>query len=251
MNAKDRILVALDVETPGKALDLVELLGPFVGGFKIGLQLFCSMLVSLVIADEAQATHELKQIRKLFSLLAGRLFLDLKFHDIPNTVAGASNAVAKLNPMLFNVHASGGKEAMKSAAENKGESLLLGVTLLTSLNATDVVELYGSTTEAKVLHFADISKRSGADGIVCSSYELKALGKQVACAGLIKIVPGIRSKDSPPDDQKRTVTVSEAIRAGADYLVIGRPITQASDPVIAAKQFATEIEEALSTEEIS
>jgi orotidine-5'-phosphate decarboxylase len=126
---------------------------------------------------------------------------------------------------------------------NRSHSLVLAVTVLTSLEENNAHLIFGGPSKAKVLQFARDAKLAGCNGIVCSPQELKLLGKQAELVSLLKVIPGIRSNDSPPDDQRRTMTAAEAVRAGADYLVIGRPITAAPDPVEAAKKFAAEIAE--------
>jgi orotidine-5'-phosphate decarboxylase len=247
MEAKDRIIVALDVDGPDKAIALVEKLAQYVGGFKIGLELIYSMLISLITAKSlGEAVDILGQIRKLFGLLAVKIFWDGKLNDIPNTVGGASKAIAKLKPKMSNFHASSGIEAMIAAVENKDpQSLALAVSVLTSLEENDAHLIFGAPSKAKVIQFARDAKLAGCDGIVCSPQELKLLGKKKELKGLKKVVPGIRASDAKPDDQNRTATPAEAIKAGADYLVIGRPITNAADPVEAAKKIAVEIATAL------
>lgn len=242
MEPKERIFVALDVDTPEKAWEYVSKLDQHVGGFKIGLEFTTSMLTRLIAAEsETEANFQLKKIRMLFGVLDGRVFWDGKFNDIPNTVGGASKAITRLNVKMFNVHASAGIDAMRAAAMNKSHSLVLAVTVLTSLEENNAHLIFGGPSKAKVIQFARDAKIAGCDGIVCSPQELKLLGKQTELMSLLKVIPGIRSKDSPPDDQRRTMTAAEAVKAGADYLVIGRPITAAPDPVAAAKKFAAEI----------
>lgn len=245
MEAKDRIIVALDVDSPEKALALVEKLAPYVGGFKIGLELITSMLVSVIMAPSMEETKiNACQIRIFFEKLARKIFWDGKFCDIPNTVGGASKAVAKLGAKMFNAHASSGVEALMAAVANKGETLALAVSVLTSLEENNAHLIFGAPSKAKVLQFARDAKLAGCDGIVCSPQELKLLAKQKELKGLVKVVPGIRDSNAPPDDQNRTTSPGEAIKAGADYLVIGRPITQAEDPVAAAVRIAEEINRA-------
>lgn len=249
MEAKDRIIVALDVDSLDKAKSLVESLAPHVGCFKVGLELLTAVGAPRVI--------------RLIHSLGGQIFYDGKFNDIPNTVARAAKAVADMGVKMFNVHASSGITAMADAVANKGQSLVLAVTVLTSLDARDLWELgYVSSWQAEpwecyhpavknhyisnlVESMAQAAKEAGVDGIICSPQELNLLGKREGLRGLLKVTPGIRSSDAPPDDQKRTMTASEAIKAGADYLVIGRPITKAPDPVKAAQKIAEEIASAL------
>ncbi|TSC94626.1 MAG: orotidine 5-phosphate decarboxylase orotate phosphoribosyltransferase [Parcubacteria group bacterium Licking1014_1] len=227
MEAKDRIIVALDVDSLDKAKSLVENLAPHVGCFKVGLELLTSVGAPKVV----EFVHS----------LGGQVFYDGKFNDIPNTVGGAARAVAGLNVKMFNVHASAGIEAMMAAVANKGQSLVLAVTVLTSLEENNAHLIFGGPSKAKVLQLARDAKLAGCDGIICSPQELELLGKQKELGGLMKITPGIRSSDDPPDDQKRTLPPGEAIGKGANFLVIGRPITNAPDPVEAAKKFAEEM----------
>lgn len=246
MDGKDRIFVALDTDDIDKATALVGRLLSRVGGFKIGLEFITTMLVQLSTAgNEIEANFKLTKIRALFQMLYGNLFWDGKFDDIPNTIGGASKALNKLNVKMFNVHASAGIDAMMAAVANKGQSLVLAVTVLTSREENDGNLTFGGPTKAKVLQFAREAKLAGCDGVVCSPQELQLLGKRKELRGLLKVTPGIRASDAEPDDQKRTMTATEAVKAGADYLVIGRPITAAPDPVEAAKKFAKEIDDAL------
>ncbi|OGG76215.1 orotidine 5'-phosphate decarboxylase [Candidatus Kaiserbacteria bacterium RIFCSPLOWO2_01_FULL_55_19] len=247
MTPKDRIIVALDVPTMEQAQALAEELGSHVGGFKIGLELSTAML-ALIIGppSEEEAIANFKKIRRFFSTIDhGQVFWDGKMNDIPNTIAGAARAVAGLNFKMFNLHASAGIEGMMAAVANKGKSLVLAVTILTSFEENNANLVFGGPTKAKVLQFARDAKSAECDGIVCSPQELILLSKQRELNGLLKVTPGIRSKNSPPDDQKRTMAAGEAIMAGADYLVIGRPITSASHRVVAANEFAAEIAGAL------
>ena len=223
----NRIIVALDVNSLEKAEVLVKELAPHVGCFKVGLELLTAVGAPSII--------------ELIKSYNGEIFYDGKFCDIPNTIAGASEAVAKLGVSLFNVHASSGIEAMMAAVANKGNSGVLAVTVLTSFEENNAHLVFGAPSKAKVLQFARDAKIAGCDGIICSPQELKLLGKQKELYGLLKITPGIRSADASPDDQNRTMTPAEAIQAGATALVIGRPIVKADNPVEAAKQIAEEI----------
>ena len=231
MKAKDRIIVALDVDSLDKAKSLVESLAPYVGCFKIGLELLT-------------AVGAPKVVEFIYSF-GGQVFYDGKFDDIPNTVGGAAKAIAGLNVKMFNVHASAGVEAMMSAVANKGQSLVLAVTVLTSLEENNAHLIFGGPNKAKVLQFARDAKLAGCDGIICSSQELELLGMQKELDGLLKVTPGVRPKWAAADDQKRIMTPAEAIKAGATALVIGRPITkppaEIGTPVEAAKKIAEEI----------
>ncbi len=246
MEPKDRIIVALDVNTPANALILVQLLNELVGGFKIGLEFITAMMVQLITAEsEVEASFLLNKMRTLFSLLDGNLFWDGKFHDIPNTVSGASRALAKLKAKMFTVHASTGIRAMRVAVAEKGDSLAIAVGVLTSYEKYDAYLTYGKPVEAAMLQFARYAVSAGFDGIITSPKELLFLREyDDEFSGLLKIATGIRPKNSSPDDQKRTLTATEATAAGADFLVIGRPITAAADPVEEARLFAHEIRDA-------
>lgn len=249
MEEKDRIIVALDVDSPGKAKTIVEQLAPHVGVFKLGLEFITSTFASLLDRNEMNAMQAYSDVVALFEFLGGKIFWDGKFDDIPNTVGGAAKAVAGLNVKMFNVHASAGVEAMMAAVANKGESLVLAVTVLTSLEENNAHLLFGGPSKAKVLQLARDAKLAGCDGIICSPQELELLGKQKELAGLIKVTPGMRPEWAVVGDQKRVMTPGEAIKAGADYLVIGRPITkpppEIGGPIEAAKRIAEEIEAAL------
>lgn len=256
MNPKDRIIVALDVNDLDKAKTLVEMLTDYVGGFKIGLELICLMLASIISPPggddgDTEARRNFRKIRDLFSVLdIKKVFWDGKFDDIPNTVGAAARIVAGMGVKMFNVHASAGIDAMgaaalAAAAESKGKSLVLAVTVLTSREENEANLTFGGPTKARVLQYAREAKLAALDGTISSPQELSLLGKRKELAGQVRVTPGIRSSDAPTDDQKRTMSAGEAIKAGADYLVIGRPITAAPDPVEAAKKIAEEIAAAL------
>jgi len=231
MDTKDRIIVALDVNNLDKAESLVESLAPHVGCFKIGLEL----LTAVGAPKVAEFVHS----------LGGQVFYDGKFDDIPNTVGGAAKAVAGLNVKMFDVHASAGVEAMIAAVANKGQSLVLAVTVLTSLEENNAHLIFGGPSKAKVLQLARDAKIAGCDGIICSPQELELLSKQKELSCLLKVTPGVRPKWATTGDQKRIMTPAEASKAGATALVIGRPITQPpaeiGTPVDAAKKIAEEI----------
>ncbi|HTW96910.1 MAG TPA: orotidine-5'-phosphate decarboxylase [Candidatus Methylomirabilis sp.] len=247
MDPKDRMIVALDVDSPTRALVLAKLLAPVVGCFKFGLEFISSMIASVVLAEsEEKAAANSRIIRELFQTLEDKIFWDGKFADIPNTVGKASGAVARMNVKMFNVHATCGIEAMRAAVANKGSSLVLAVTVLTSLSDTDSKHIFGEESKPKVAALAYDAMAAGCDGIVCSPQELNFLaGYECDLGNLLKVTPGIRSSDAPPDDQNRTMTPAEAIKAGATYLVIGRPIInypmEKGGPVEGAKKIADEI----------
>ena len=237
MSNKDKIIVALDVDTPEKAVELVRELKDDVGAFKVGLELINS--AGLSIFDSIKAAG------------AGRIFYDCKFHDIPNTVAGASRAAAGMGVWMFNVHCCGGFAMMKAAkdaavevAEKTGiqRPLVIGVTVLTSIDAAqlnDELRVPGAVAD-QVVHFAALAKKAGLDGVVASPHEIELI--RSACGNDFLIVtPGVRPAGGDVGDQKRVMTPSQAVANGADYLVIGRPITKAANPAEAAKAIAAEI----------
>jgi orotidine-5'-phosphate decarboxylase len=252
MEAKDKIIFALDVDTIEEATSLVEKLAPYVGCFKIGLEFVHAMLEQVISPmAEDEAVENLKAIRRLFELLGGQIFWDGKFDDIPNTVAGASRAVTKIGVKMFNFHASAGIDSMIDAVSNKGNALALAVTVLTTYEENDAYLDFGAPIEAKVLQFARQAKLVGVDGVVCSAQELKILGKrkEKELKGLIKVTPAIRPAWAVVGDQKRITTPTQAIMDGADYIVVGRPVREPpkeiGGPVEAAKLIAEEIDKAL------
>lgn len=231
----DKIIVALDVDKSDKAFEWVQRLKNDVGYFKVGKQLFTSAGPEVV--------------RKIKNDGAG-LFLDLKFHDIPNTVAAASIEAVRLGVDMFNVHALGGYEmmarsagAVKDEAERLGRKkpLFIAVTVLTSMSDGCLQEAGILTPAAdEVRRLALLAKRAGMDGVVASPREIKLIKK--ACGDdFIVVTPGVRTSLSSSDDQVRVMTPGEAVKAGADYLVIGRPITKAEDPVAAVKAISEDM----------
>jgi len=231
MEAKDRIIVALDVNSLDKVNVLVESLSPYVRCFKVGLELITSIGGPQVVSF----VHS----------LGGKVFYDGKFDDIPNTIGGATKAVSGLGVEMFNIHASAGIEAMRCAVANKGRSLLLAVTVLTSLEENNAHLIFGAPSKAKVLQLARDAKIARCDGVICSPQELEFLGQQEELNTLLKVTPGVRPKWAAANDQKRIMTPAEAIKAGATALVIGRPITSPSaevgTPVNAVKKIIEEI----------
>ena len=232
LRSSDRLFVALDTPHMDGALSLAGSLAGLVGGIKLGKAFFT--------ANGPQGVRR---------AAGGGLpvFLDLKFHDIPNTVADAVRAALALAPVMLTVHASGGAAMMRAAADAAEEAganrpLVLGVTVLTSLGADDLAAtgLAGPVPD-QVMRLARLAQASGLDGVVCSAREVAAL--RAECGAAFKlVVPGIRPAGAAAGDQKRTATPAEAIAAGADYLVIGRPLTGADDPAQAARAVIDEIE---------
>jgi len=222
---KDRLIVALDVETLGQAERLVDRLSGMVTAFKVGSQLFT--------AAGPQAI-ELVQKR------GGRVFLDLKYHDIPSTVAGAVREAARLGVFMLNVHAAGGLAMLKAAAETrrvegKAVPILLAVTVLTSLDRAALQRELNVplSVEAQALHLAQLAEAAGLDGCVASPEEVRLLRNALGRKWVI-VTPGVRPAGTERGDQARIATPEAAVAAGADYLVVGRPILKARDPAGAA-----------------
>jgi orotidine-5'-phosphate decarboxylase len=241
-SAADRLLVALDVDSLEDAAALLNGLRGVVTGCKIGSQLFTAA---------GPAAVELARKRDF------RVFLDLKFHDIPNTVAGAVREATRLGVFMLNVHASGGVAMMRAAAESARSAaaelkvprpLVLGVTVLTSLDRRALATEVGvpSTVERHVVDLADRAREAGLDGVVASPQEIRVLRLALGPRWVI-VTPGVRPSEradatgSMRDDQARTATPAAAVAAGADYLVVGRPITQAPDPTAAARAILAEL----------
>lgn len=235
-----RVLVALDVPTLPKALTLVNELRDYVGGFKVGLELCTSVGVPAVVEAIGAA--------------GGRVFLDLKFKDIPNTVAGAVHAVAaQLNThvKMLTLHCDGGSAMLQAAVAAARQAtpnppLLLGVTVLTSIDAAALNGQLGVTgsVEEQVVRMAQLAQAAGLDGVVASPHEVAAI-KHACGTGFLTITPGVRPTWAATQDQRRVMTPAEAVRTGADYLVIGRPITAApaaaGGPAAAAQRIAQEL----------
>lgn len=244
---EQRILVAIDTPDIAAARKLSKDLAGSVGGIKLGLEFFNAngpAGVQSVVRGALEDTPRGEAVPQQ------NLFLDLKFHDIPNTVAGAIRSVMPLTPFITNVHASGGPAMMKAAldaanfaAEPLGivRPLLIAVTVLTSLDDQDL-DAVGQTGPAsdQAVRLAELAQSCGLDGVVCSPLEISRI--RDACGPDFRlIVPGIRPAGSGTGDQKRTMTPKQAIEAGADWIVIGRPITAAADPVAAAAQIAQDL----------
>jgi orotidine-5'-phosphate decarboxylase len=227
---RNPIIAALDVPSVEQALQLAEQIAPAVGAFKIGKELFVSAGPDI-----------LKKIRAT----RAAVFLDLKFHDIPNTVAKAVAAATRLDVQMLTIHTSGGSEMMRAAEKSAQETakslgltapLVLGVTVLTSSNNETLAEIgCEADTEKQVLRLAELAVKSGLRGLVCSPLEIVALRK-ILPPHIQLVTPGIRTGAEKADDQKRTLTPREAIQAGANWLVIGRPIYAAENPRAAAEK---------------
>jgi len=244
LTAKNKLIIALDVEAPTKALDLVRQLHRVAGMFKVGSQLF---------------TSAGPQIVRDIIALDSRVFLDLKFHDIPHQVAGAARAAAELGVSLFTIHASGGSEMMRRAVESVDEvaqrtglrSKVLAISVLTSVDATILSQIgVTSSPEESVLQLVRLAELSGVDGVVASPNEIETIRRAVPRDNLLIVTPGIRPAANNTGDQKRVATPAAAIAAGANYLVVGRPITGAPDPLAAAHEIIAEMERGERTERI-
>jgi len=232
----EKLIIALDVETPTKALDLVQQLHSVAGMFKVGSQLFTAggpQIVRDILAHDS------------------KVFLDLKFHDIPHQVAGAARSAAELGVSLFTIHASGGSEMMQRAVDSVNEvaakrgtrSSILAITVLTSIDAT-ILEQIGVTSNPteSVLRLLKLAEKAGVDGVVASPQEIQSIRKTVSRPEFLVVTPGIRPTANEAGDQKRVATPAAAIAAGASYLVVGRPITGAPDPLAAAHTILDEMQ---------
>lgn len=237
-NVRDRIIVALDVDSASEGTAIVSELNGRVGAFKVGLQLFTAAGPDFV--------------REL-TASGAKVFLDLKFHDIPNTVAKASVEAARLGVWMFNVHVSGGSEMIKTAVkevdavcaeEGIERPLVIGVTVLTSSNAGTMNEIgVDGEVESQVVRLAKLAAESGLDGVVASPLEVFAIRNAVTNTEFLTVTPGIRPFSATADDQKRVTTVVHALAGGSDYVVIGRPITQAADRIEAVEAIVAEANE--------
>ena len=227
---KNPVFVALDTPSLDRARTLAQTLKPFVGGVKLGLEFY--------------GANGPDGVRAIASVGAP-VFLDLKLHDIPNTVAGAMKALAPIGAAILNVHASGGAAMMRAAAEAAGtverRAKIIAVTVLTSLEDRDLPPIgVSGTALEQAVRLAVLARESGLDGVVCSPHEIAAV--RAACGPKFLIVtPGVRPAGGELGDQKRVMTPKQAVDAGADILVIGRPITGAPDPVQAARQIAADL----------
>ena len=235
MKRRAEIIVALDTASGGRGLDLVRALRGQISMFKVGLELYTAAGPSIV--------REIKG-------LGAEVFLDLKFHDIPNTVARASAEAARLGVAMLDLHLSGGAAMVRRAVDEVEATCtlnqirrpaLLGITVLTSLGDESLPALgIPRTAQEQVMALAAIGQEAGLDGVVASPRELGALRSRLG-PDFVLVTPGIRPEGAPADDQVRTLTPREAVEAGADYLVIGRPITGADNPAVAARDILRSI----------
>ncbi|MCL6271338.1 orotidine-5'-phosphate decarboxylase [Sansalvadorimonas sp. 2012CJ34-2] len=229
---KSPVIVALDYDTPQKALAMADRLDPQLCRVKVGKELFTSAGPQVVEKLQSKGFD---------------VFLDLKFHDIPNTTSKAVAAAAQLGVWMVNVHASGGRrmmEACRNILDQHGSDrspLLIAVTVLTSMEQTDLEELGLPRSDQLVMKLASLARESGMDGVVCSAQESKML-KQALGSSFSLVTPGIRPAEAASDDQRRIVTPAQAMANGSDYLVIGRPITQAADPIVALQNIITTLQ---------
>jgi orotidine-5'-phosphate decarboxylase len=240
MTAKERLIVALDVDSLDEARRLIEELRQEVGLFKVGLELY---------ARYGTAMFDVMREEKV------PYFFDCKFHDIPNTVAGASRALVGKGIFMFNVHATGGSEMMKAALSAVAEEaktksvarpLIISVTVLTSINREILEAELGvqQTVEETVDSLALLTQKAGLDGVVCSAHEVESIRRLCGPEFLI-ITPGIRPAWSGGDDQKRIVTPAQAMKNGSSYIVVGRPITREKNKADAARKIVEEMDSAL------
>ncbi len=234
LQTRDRLIVALDVSSAAQARQVVQTLGEVISTYKIGKQLFTAEGPGIV--------------RDLVS--SGRkVFLDLKFHDIPNTVAGAVGSAAGLGVSMLTVHASGGSKMLKAAvdAANASDSkpMVLAVTVLTSLSDSDLQEIgVSGNVLSQVLRLGSVARAAGCGGLVASPHEARELRQELG-DGFEIVTPGVRPAGAAVGDQARVLTPAQAIAAGATRLVVGRPITEAANPAEAARSILAEIEQAL------
>ena len=234
--AGNKLIFALDTDSYKEALSWVELLSGHVGMFKVGKELFTSVGPKIIEGIKRRG---------------GRVFLDLKFHDIPHTVARAAEVATKMGVDMFNIHASGGSKMIKEAISaawicadklGKAKPVILAVTVLTSLDNDDLAEIgYEKSVNELVILLAKAAHTAGASGVVASAQDIAALRTNFGNKFII-VTPGIRSADgATKDDQKRTMSAFEALKTGADYIVVGRPIRDAKEPLEACRQFVREI----------
>ncbi len=236
MSVSEKLILALDVSEHNRAIELVEKFKDYVGIFKVGPELF--------ISSGSKIIQDINNRGK-------KVFLDLKFHDIPNTVSKSAVVVTRLGVYMFNVHVSGGSEMLKKCRDSVVETCLkenldrpkiLGVTVLTSITKDILTNELGIpySLRTHVKHLSILALKAGLDGVIASAKEA-AMIKNHCGKGFLVVTPGIRPSWTPPDDQKRTMTPKEAIKEGADYLVIGRGILQHADPIKAIELINLEV----------
>ncbi|CEP69471.1 Orotidine 5'-phosphate decarboxylase [Moorella glycerini] len=240
MPARDKIIVALDVPDLVAGKKLVDQLFPYVGMFKVGLEFYT-----------AAGPAAIRMIKER----GGKVFADLKLHDIPNTVAGAARALVRLGVDMLNVHAAGGRSMMQTAAAAAREEaaavgrpapVLIAVTVLTSLDGEALRHEVGieREVEEQVVRWARLARDSGLDGVVASPREIRAI-REACGPEFVIVTPGVRQAGADRGDQRRVMTPAEALKQGASYLVIGRPITAAPDPAAAARAIGEEMEDVI------
>jgi len=236
VTAGDKLIVALDVKTLDEAALMVKKLGPTVRVFKVGMGLFTAYG-----PDAVKMVHD----------KGAKVFLDLKFHDIPNTVAHAVRSAARLGVFMMNIHAMGGSEMMSAASSAAAEvaaaagsgnrPILLGVTVLTSMDQASIGEIgVDRKIGEEVIALARLAKDAGLDGVVASPNETSLIRQNLG-KDFVIVTPGIRPAGSEKGDQKRIMTPADAVKAGADYIVVGRPVIEAKDPVSTAKDIIKEM----------
>ena len=237
MHPTSKILLPLDTDTADMALEMARVVEAEVGGFKVGLELINA--AGFDVLDRLRAASP-----------DAKVFYDCKFHDIPNTVAGATRAAARRGVWMLNVHASGGGEMMRAAVKGAGEGadaagvakpLVIAVTILTSISEAVLAnELgVGGGVSAAVVNLARLAQDSGCDGVVASPHEIGVI-RQACGPGFLIVTPGVRPAGAALGDQKRVMTPGEAVQTGADWLVVGRPITGDADPAGAARRINAE-----------
>lgn len=230
---RDRLIIALDVDSARQAQQVVQSLGESASTFKVGKQLFTS--------EGPQIVRDLVSSGK-------KVFLDLKFHDIPNTVSSAVRQACELRISMLTVHASGGSKMLKAAADAAGNAtLVLAVTVLTSLSDDDLSEIgISGNVQAQVLRLAALARANGIRGLVASAHEARELRRELGEDFAI-VTPGVRPAGTSKGDQARVVTPAGALRAGASHIVVGRPITEAADPALAVREILAELQGSLQT----
>ena len=235
-SARDLLIVALDVSSAAQAQKVVTSLGDSAGFYKVGMQLYTAEGPAIVRELVASGRH---------------VFLDLKYHDIPNTVASAVREAGKLGVSLLTVHGSGGSKMLRAATEAARESnpamKVVAVTVLTSMDQDDLNEIMHGNLGEQVVYLADLALRAGCHGVVSSAREVRAMRTRLG-SDFIVVTPGVRPAGAAHGDQARVVTPAEAIAAGATHLVIGRPITAAANPAQEAEKIIREIEQPAQTE---